>query len=220
MKEKCCRGAFYVVGMLLLALGITLNTKTNMGVSPIISVAYSASIFLDKNVGDMTLIWYLLFVAVQIGCHIYLKKYKVIVTDILQIPLSIVFTRFMNLFSGMIPTMTGNIAVRVLWLCLAIVLTGVGMSMSLNERLIPNPGDGIVQAISDCCGKKVGTVKNILDSVCVILTLVFSAVCKIHILGVGIGFGTIMAVIFVGRVVAVFNHFCRDRMLILSGLQP
>ena len=29
----------------------------------------------------------------------------------------------------------------------SIILTGVGAAMSLNMRIIPNPGDGIVQAI-------------------------------------------------------------------------
>ena len=32
---------FYVLPMLILALGLTLNTKTGLGVSPIISVFYS-----------------------------------------------------------------------------------------------------------------------------------------------------------------------------------
>lgn len=35
--------------------------------------------------------------------------------------------------------------------------------MSLNMRVIPNPGDGIVQAIADCVGKEIGLVKNCFD---------------------------------------------------------
>ena len=49
---------------------------------------------------------------------------------------------------------------RFLFLLLAIVLTGVGAAMSLNMRLIPNPGDGIVQAIADTIHKSVGFTKN------------------------------------------------------------
>lgn len=153
-RELFNRAIIYITGMLLLALGITLNTRTNLGVSPLISVAFCVSYLLDVNIGDMTLIWYMIFVLIEIVCHISIKKYRVILADILQIPLSIVFTRFMNLFTGVIPNMTGNILIRLLFLTVAIILTGMGIVFTLNVRMIPNPGDGIVQALSDCCGKK------------------------------------------------------------------
>lgn len=216
-KERFFRAFFYIAGLLVLALGITLNTKTNMGVSPLISVAFCIASLLDANVGDVTLIWYIVFVAVEIICHIGLKRYKTIPADILQIPLSIVFTRFMNLFSDIIPDMDGNMAVRVLFLLAAIVLTGAGIGLTLNVRLIPNPGDGIVQALSDCCGKTVSAVKNMLDALCVVITAVISMIFAGRLVGIGVG--TILAVIFVGRVVAVYNHFCKDRVLRLSGLK-
>ena len=40
-KNYIYRGGFYLVGLLVLALGISLNTKTGLGVSPIISVSWS-----------------------------------------------------------------------------------------------------------------------------------------------------------------------------------
>lgn len=213
---KINRILIYVFGILILALGLTLNTKTNMGVSPIISVAYCVSTFTEFNVGDLTLVWYFLFVFIEILCHIYLKQYKTIIVDLLQIPLSIIFTRFMNLFSNIIPDMTG-LPVRIIYLLLAVVFTGIGIGATLNMRLIPNPGDGIVQAISDCSSQPISTVKNILDAVCVVITIIISFLFTGKI--VGIGFGTVFAVIFVGRVVALFQHFFRDRSIKLAGLE-
>lgn len=216
-KEIFYRVFFYILGMLLLALGITLNTKTNLGVSPLISVSFCVSQLLSANMGDVTLIWYIIFVLVEILCHISMKRYKVIPADILQIPVSIVFTRFMNLFAGMIPDITGSVPVRILFLAVAIILTGVGIVFSLNARIVPNPGDGIVQALSDCSGKQISTMKNILDAICVLITLVIGFVFARKIIGIGIG--TVLAVIFVGRVVAAGNHFFKERILKLSGLE-
>lgn len=104
--------------------------------------------------------------------------------DALQFPLSFFFTRFMNLFSAYIPnfeedmlgTVWGTMPVRVLVLLVAIVLTGVGAAMSLDMRIIPNPGDGIVQAISDFVGKDVGLVKNCFDVFNICLTTVMCLV--------------------------------------------
>ena len=42
MKTKCTRGIIYFIGLIVLALGIVLNTKTLLGVSPIISIPYLA----------------------------------------------------------------------------------------------------------------------------------------------------------------------------------
>ncbi|WP_308124629.1 hypothetical protein [Faecalicatena contorta] len=71
----------------------------------------------------------------------------------------------MNLFSDAIPAYdTPGVSVfyssfpgRIIVLIFAIILTGIGAAVSLNMRLIPNPGDGIVQAIADCIGKTVLT---------------------------------------------------------------
>lgn len=215
-KEKIVRIIIYIAGMLILALGLTLNTKTNMGVSPIISVAFCVSELTGINVGDLTLIWYIIFVLIEVICHIGTKRYKMIVVDVLQIPLSIAFTRFMNLFSSLIPDMT-DLPVRMAYLLLAVIFTGIGIGITLNMRLIPNPGDGVVQAISDCCGKPISIIKNLLDAACVVLTVIISLLMTGKI--IGIGFGTIFAVIFVGRVVAVFNRFFRESILKIAGLK-
>ena len=211
------RGMIYIIGMLVLALGITLNTRTNLGVSPIISVAFCVSKLTNVNIGNMTFLWYIVFVVVEIACNIKMKRYKSIITDILQIPLSIVFTRFMNLFTILIPDMTGNIVGRLVALAIAIILTGMGIVLTLNVRLIPNPGDGIVQALADLFHTKISTVKNILDAICVVSTIVLGFVFAREIIGIGIG--TVLAVIFVGRVVAVGNHFLKEKIIRYSGLE-
>ena len=59
--EKVNRWIFYILGMVVLAAGITLNTKTGLGVSPIISVAYCVSQIFELNFGDMTFVLYGIF---------------------------------------------------------------------------------------------------------------------------------------------------------------
>ena len=175
MKNKIfCRVLFYAIGLLVLALGLTLNTKTGLGVSPIISVAYSISEIFDHNFGNMTLALYSVFVVIEMVLHLIReRRYSraeggvlanagrkdlrlILLMDFLQIPLSIVFTRFLNVFSAVIPSLysdgpasPGELAARVVFLIIAIILTGIGAAMSLDMRIVPNPGDGIVQAIAD-----------------------------------------------------------------------
>ena len=88
--------------------------------------------------------------------------------------------------------------------------------MSVNMRLVPNPGDGIVAAVADFLHKDMGFAKNLFDLINISITFVIGIVSG-HFL-VGIGVGTVFAVIGVGRAVAVFNHLCKRCMDILTGI--
>jgi uncharacterized membrane protein YczE len=218
------RWIFYIAGLVILALGIMLNTKTNLGVSPIISVPYSISNVIGFNFANMTLIVYVVFVIIEMILHTiwqFVDKSAnqlgmYMLRDVLQIPVSIIFTRFLNIFSGMIPSVNNNMPVQIMLLIIAVILTGIGAAMSLNMRIIPNPGDGIVQAISDTTklnkrkGKGVGFCKNCFDITNVTITFIIGLSTGHFLLGLGVG--TILAMIGVGRVIAVFNNLFMDKM--------
>ena len=68
----------YTIGMVVLALGLTLNTLTNLGVSPIISVPYSISQITGYNFINITFVVYAIFVVVQLAIHIKLKNNRII----------------------------------------------------------------------------------------------------------------------------------------------
>lgn len=206
-----------------MALGLVLNTKAALGVSPIISVAYSLSEITGVSFADMTFLEYVGLVIVEMVVHIidYSKKDKakrpihdikrVLIQDSLQIVLSMVFSRFVGLFGNLIPDFgQSGYAVRIIVLAFAIICTGIGAAMSLDVRIVPNPGDGIVQAFADHFGKEVGFTKNCFDLtlVCITSAMTFVMIHKV----IGIGLGTLMAVLFVGRVVALFNHFFKKKI--------
>ena len=210
MKKQICRGSIYALGMFILAIGVTLSTRTNLGSSPITSVPYCLSYILDWKIGDATLLVYSSFVIVEVVCHCKMKEKVTVIKDILQIPVCVIFTRCMNLFAGMIPNMTGPFWLQLIAQLIAIIFIGMGMVLALNVRLIPNPADGIIQTLADFTGKKMGTVKNIADAICVTVTLVTGYLCTGKIVCVGIG--TVMAMILVGRVVALGNRLLKDKI--------
>lgn len=203
MDKRTKRFIVYAIGMFVLALGLTLNTKANLGVSPIISVPYSISQITGYNFGDLTFVVYALFVVVQIVIHLKLKKNKKIMSDLLQLPLSLIFTRLLNIFYIYIPT-SQNLGIRFVVLALAIICTGIGAAMSLSMQIVPNPGDGIVQALAERFDKSVGITKNLFDCLNLSITLCISLFIAHQIVGVGIG--TVVAVVGVGRVIALFHH--------------
>lgn len=233
VKQKFFRGFFYLWGLLMLATGLTLNTKTGLGTSAIISVPFSISEIWKLNFGNTTYAAYIVFVAVQmLLCHRSRSGYTPAqqrmrqLQIVLQLPFSFVFTRIMNLISATVPVLAegypdsflGSFPGRVCVLLVAVTLMGCGTAMSLNMRVVHNPGDGIVRAIAETVGKTVGFTKNCFDFTCVCISLTLGFVFAGGIVGVGLG--TVTAVFGTGRVVSLFNHLFSDKISALAGLEP
>lgn len=208
------RWLIYGLGMAVLAFGITLNTKTGLGVSPIISVAYSVSQIFSLNFGDMTFVLYVIFVLVQL----VLRDRSEWAATLLQIVVSLVFSRLLNLFDALIPYRGADhgLAANAALLAAAIFLTGLGIAMTVNMYLVPNPGDGIVQTIAEKIGRGQGYTKNIFDIGCVCTTVIVGLCAAGEVIGIGVG--TIAAMIGVGRAVALVNGLLQDKMQTAAGI--
>ena len=177
------------------------------------SVAYTISEGAGVNLGDMTFVIYCLFIAAQMIINGKDRNWL----DLLQLPLSLVFTRFMNLFKAVIPYEHGYLPTDLLVLLAGIVLTGIGAAMTVDMQLIPNSGDGIVNSIARRCGRELGFTKNIFDCGCVAVSLLVGAFFGDPLLGIGLG--TVISMLGVGRVVAAFNHLCKPAITRAAGLE-
>lgn len=206
------RWGFYLLGMLSLAAGITLNSMTGLGASAIVSVPFTLSRGMGWNFADLTLIVYILFVAAQF----FILGRRSSWLFLLQIPLSIAFTRVMNAIQALIPYQSGNLFADLALLAAAIVCTGVGAAMTVDMALVPNPGDGIVSSIARRSGRELGLTKNIFDLCCVAISLALGAAFGDVLTGVGLG--TVLSMLGVGRVIALFNARFRLPMQRAAGL--
>ncbi|MCR5031557.1 MAG: DUF6198 family protein [Lachnospiraceae bacterium] len=216
VQKTAGRLGIYLMGMVVLALGITLSTRLDLGVSPITSVPYSISVIFDRSYGDITMLFYMVCVAAQMILHVCMhpapgKLRSLLIRDALQLAVSYPVTRLMNLFTMVIPafkedlagTFWGSISWRFFLLLVSIILVGLGAALTLSMRLIANPADGIVQVIADFTHKKLGDIKNVFDTSCVLITLILGGIGAHRIIGLGIG--SILAMIGTGRVIAGVN---------------
>ena len=181
--QHAARFGIYLVGMVLMALGITLNTKAGLGASAIVSVPYTVSQGTGWDFANLTLIVYCILVAAQF----VIKGQNRRLIDLLQIVVSIVFTRFMALFQHGITYQSGFFATDLLVLALGILLTGIGAAMTVDMQLIPNPGDGIVSSLADRFGRALGLCKNCFDAFCVVCSLAIGLAFGNPLLGIGLG---------------------------------
>ena len=214
-KKTIIRVLVYISGLCILALGLTLSTKADLGVSPIIAVSFCVSKLTGARFGDMTFLLYASFVIIEMVLHLIpgrrcpADRKKAILADALQLPLSYVFTMLLNVLSSWIQA-PDTMALRIAVMLASVILVGIGAALSLDMRLVANPGDGLVQAVSDRTGIELGLAKNIVDITCVTLTCILSMVVSHSIIGVGPG--TLIAMLGIGRVIALVNRLLGKRL--------
>lgn len=194
------RFAVYLAGMIILAFGITLNTKTGLGVSPIISVAYTFSQITGFSLGRMTFLWYLIMIALQ--AVLLGKDFKLY--QLLQIGVSFVTSWFINMFDAALPE-AEVLWMKILLLVGAVVITAVGVVLTVGMEMVPNPADGFASVLGKKLKKGLGFGKNLFDFSSIFLSLMVSLLWEGRL--IGIGAGTFLTMILTGRVIALIHKY-------------
>lgn len=201
VTNKTVRYLFFVIGVMINSFGVALITKAALGTSPISSVPYVLSLKFTPTLGEFTFVMNLAFIALQ---PILLRRdYKPI--QLLQVFVNLLFSWFidvsMNLLGWFEPQ---NIVVELIALLLGCAVLGFGISIEVAPRVLMVPGEGIVQAIAKVSGWRFGTVKVNFDAALVILAVSLSLLFFHRLQGLGVG--TIVSALTVGRFVNIYNR--------------
>lgn len=189
----------YLIGIVVLSLGITLNTKTGLGVSPIISVAYCVSEISGVRLGLVTFVWYMLMIALQA----IMLRHEFEPFQLLQIGVSFLTSWFIDLFDGILPDFT-PLPLQLAGLAAAIIITSMGIVLTVGMKVVPNPADGLANVLGQKLNRDLGFGKNVFDLSSILISVTVGFVLAGHL--VGIGAGTVLTMIFTGRVVALLNR--------------
>ena len=208
------RLVFYVIGLVFAVLGVTMATRTGFGVSPITSFPFSVSQATGMPLAGLNFTLYMIMVAAQFILRGKNRRWK----DLLQIPMSIAFNVLLGWFDMLFPATFSGLGQRIALLAGSILLCGISVFLLVNMDIVANPPDNLAKTISDVSGKNLGLVKNIMDAISV------SVAFSVDIFGgkgifTSVGVGTVISMIFIGRTVALCEHFFKKQLLRAAGLQ-
>lgn len=192
------RRVMYLVGLVILACGLTLNKKTNLGISPILSVANAIAELTGISFSVMTFIYYCFLILLQF----LMDREGFEQIQWLQLVVSFLTSAFIELYDRFLPQAT------VLWtqipmLLLAILLTGIGVILTVGARFVPNPADGTVNSIAKKTKLSLGLSKNVLDVVSIAVALALGLIFRGQVIGIGLG--TVIAMLLTGRVISLLQ---------------
>lgn len=193
------RVLLYFIGLNLIALGVVLNIRWNLGVAAFSSVMYSTSMIFKISLGTASIFFYLLFVFIQI-----ILSRKITMNFILEIPLSFAFGWLTDLYDFMIPAFELTFILRVLLFILTMFITALGVFLTVCSNLVLTPTDGIVKTISEVFHIVFSKVKNCFDISLVLITIALCLIYQKPFYGIGIG--TLISALFLGRIIHLLEN--------------
>lgn len=217
MKENklVTRWLIYIAGMSIQGLGLYLNARCGLGTSALLGVAYVGSLAANMSFGDASKIVFGLYIVAQFVVRGWKGKQW---RDLLQLPVALFVGEVFNLLDAVFPAQAvlDSWALRILVLVCAVTFNGIGATLAVNMRLIPSPGDGIVQALADRTGMELGKMKRIMDCTMVVLAVIMSFAIFGRLEGVGLG--TVVAMFGVGKIISRCNRLFGDKIRAAAGM--
>jgi len=190
----------YLLGNFVLAFGVAVAVKSNLGITPVNSIAFAASKIFTIDHGLMTALVYCGYVLIQLA--ILRKDFQPL--SFLQIGVAWLFGLFVSLCNRMLSFPAPEVYwVRILLMLASVVIIALGILMYLRADLLPQPAEGLMLAIQKKTGWKLHNIKIIFDFTLVSAAAVLSLV-TVHKV-IGIREGTLIAMLGVGKIMGFLS---------------
>ena len=201
LKTYLPRYLWFLACVLINSFGVALITRAALGTSPISSLPYVLSFRFPVTLGQFTFAMNLFFILGQV--LLLRRDFQPI--QLLQVAVNAVFSAFIDVSMGLLSWLEiSSLPMAVLVLVLGCAVLAFGISVEVAPRVLMVPGEGIVQAIAAVTGWRFGNVKVGFDAALVSTALVLSLLF-FHRLQ-GLGAGTILSALAVGRFVNLYNR--------------
>ena len=190
----------YFLGNFVLALGVAVAVKSDLGITPVNSIAYVASRISSVDHGLMTALVYCGYVLLQLA----VAGREFHLTSFLQIGVAILFGFFVSLNNRILSFPPPETYwERILFMLASVVLVAFGIFLYLRANMLPQPAEGLILAIQKRSGWKLSNIKMCFDCSVVLAAAALSLIAA-HKL-IGLREGTLIAMLGVGKVMGFFS---------------
>jgi uncharacterized membrane protein YczE len=190
----------YFLGNFVLALGVSVAVKSDLGITPVNSIAFVASRIFAVDHGLMTACVYGGYVLIQLA--ILRKEFHPI--NFLQIAVAMLFGLFVSITNRLLSFPTPEAYwLRIALMLASVVIIALGILLYLRANLLPQPAEGLVLAIQKKTRWKLHNVKLFFDCVVVAIAAALGLITVHQV--VGIREGTLIAMLGVGKVMGFLS---------------
>lgn len=197
MMRQVNRVLVFLLGVFLIALGVALSIRADLGTAPIASLPTVLSFATPLSVGTYIMSLNMLFIVSQI----LILRRKFPVFQLIQIPLALAFGLFVDLCMYLTSWLQPSHYIEQwAWLLLSVVLLALGVYVEMQPQLTYLPANAIVFTIYTVLQNiPYGVIKTVFDTVLVSASVITSLLLLGGLFGVREG--TVFSALVVGVVI-------------------
>ena len=203
LSEYVRRYICFTISLFIMALGVAISTKSDLGTSPVSCVPYVLSLGLPLSMGVTTIIWNAVFLLVQI----IFQRRDFMPFQVLQIATISVFGYFTDFALALVSWINVDTYIMRWVLCIiSSMVIAIGVSLEVKSDVLMLAGEGTMTVISNKFGIEFGKVKTGFDCTQMLIGVALSLLMfgKLQ----GVREGTVAAAILVGVFVRfIYKNF-------------
>lgn len=201
MKRQILRVAVFLLGVFLMAFGVAISVRAELGTSPIASFPTVLSYGTSWSVGIYMIVMNVVFVLLQI----LILRRRFPLFQLVQLPISVAFGIFIDLSMHLTQWVTPNSYLEQwFWTIISVIVIAFGVYFEMQPRLSYLPGNGLVFTIFEKLQNiPYGTIKTTFDTSLVAISVIVSLALMGELNGVREG--TVFAAVAVGLVIRAIS---------------
>lgn len=198
-RELYRRYAFFVCALIVGALGVTMVTRSTLGVNSVACFSYVSSVYFPVTMGTITISFNACMLLGQLFIFTREQRRREMVNLLLQVPAICIFGVMVDFWMWALADLPlYNYAFKMGMLLLGSVIIALNIAMQATASVTMLSCDAFVLHLSRRIGKKMGRVKLCYDLLLVGSAALMSLYCSGFTEITGIREGTVIGAIIVG----------------------
>ena len=189
----------YIAGLVVMAFGIAMAIKADIGVAPGSVIAYSVSLLTPLTVGMCSSLFHIFCVLLQA-----LIKRRFSPLLLLQFPLAYAFGFMLDSFLRLMDFGLPGMLQRYLLLIAGLFIFSLGIRAVVGADIILAPPDGLARALGDLMGAPISRGKLLFDILVTVIGLVLTLIFTGNAF-LAVNWGTVICAAGTGPIIGLFT---------------
>lgn len=217
-SELARRYTVFMLAMVIGSFGVTLVTRSLLGVNSVACFSYVTSVYFPITMGTVNILFNLTMYVSQFFILTGEQRRRELGNLLLQIPAMILFGVMLDVWLWITDSLVMvNYAMALTILFIGSVLIAVNIALQATASVAMLPCDAFVRKLAARLQKRLGSLKLIYDLFLVGTAAIMSLVCSGFTEIVGIREGTVIGALIVGPITQVALRFMLPFKLFCEG---
>ena len=193
------RIAFYLLGVVVMAFGIAMAIRADIGVAPGSTIPCAVSKLTPLTIGQCSSLFNVFFILVQLAI-----TRRPTIKLVFQFPMAYANGFLLDAFYGLLDIPLTGMLYRVLLLLAGLVVFSLGIRIIVGADVLLSPADGLAQAIGNLFRWPMSKSKLVFDIVVTAFTMILTLILAGDAFLV-VNVGTVICAIGTGPIIGVFT---------------